>query len=147
MAASRPPWQEVIVYNPGQTPDEYARQLDAFGVELAVVSGQNQLTYVSRFSDPTPTKRYGSGQGDQRLFFSWSSRSRKGSDVALLKKAGIEAGDGIMQFYPKELEQKLLQLEVKYRGKQPSEIRVTRFSVVSRGSTVDLVVQSQETLR
>src|SRR3954452_18174859 len=36
-----------IVYNPGQTAEEYARQLDSLGVELAVVSGDNQLTYVS----------------------------------------------------------------------------------------------------
>ena len=42
-----------IVYNPGQTPDEYAVQLDALKVELAVVSGPNQLTYVSNFSNAT----------------------------------------------------------------------------------------------
>ena len=91
-----------IVYNPGQTPEEYARQLDALGVELAVVSGENQLTYVSHFSSPTPTKRFGSGQGDDRLYFLWQGRGRKASDVALLKKAGIDVGEGVvLQFYPK----------------------------------------------
>ena len=138
----------VIVYNPGQTQDEYARQLDSFGVELAVVSGPNQLTYVSRFSDAVPTKRYRSPQGDNRLFFSWNSRARKGSDVALLKKAGIDVGESIiMQFYPAGIEQKLQQLEIKFKGRSPAEIRVTRFSVVPRGNGYDLAVQSQETLR
>jgi hypothetical protein len=137
-----------IVYNPGQTLDEYARQLDSLGVEFAVISGENQLTYVSNFSSPTPTKRYGTGQGDDRLYFIWQGRGRKASDVALLKKAGIDVGDGVViQFYPKQVEATLAQLEVRYRGKQPSEIRVTRFSVVPREGSYGLEVLAQETLR
>ena len=137
-----------IVYDPGQTLDEYARQLDALGVEFAVISGQNQLTYVSHFSSPTPTKRYGSGQGDDRLYFLWQGRGRKASDVSLLQKAGIDVGDGVViQFYPKPVEAALAQLEVRYRGKQPSEIRVTRFSVVPKGDGYGFEVLTQETLR
>jgi hypothetical protein len=137
-----------IVYNPGQTLDEYARQLDSLGVEFAVISGENQLTYVSNFSSPTPTKRYGTGQGDDRLYFIWQGRGRKASDVALLKKAGIDVGDGVViQFYPKQVEATLAQLEVRYRGKQPSEIRVTRFSVVPREGSYGLEVLAQEMLR
>lgn len=138
-----------VVYNTGQTPEEYAKQLDAFGVELAVVTGPNQLTYVSRFSDPTPAKRVGSGQGDERLYFLWQGRGRKESDVALLRKAGIEVGDGaVLQFYPKAVEQQLAQIEVRYRGRQPSEIRFTRFSVVSKGgNSYGFSVLAQEPLR
>jgi hypothetical protein len=136
-----------IVYNPGQTPDEYARQLDAFKVELAVVSGPNQLTYVSNFSDAAPTTRRGSGRGDDRLYFLWQGRGRKASDVALLQKAGIEVGDGVViQFYPKAVETTLAQLEVRYRGRQPAEIRVTRFSVVPKDDGYGFVVLAQETL-
>lgn len=136
-----------IVYNPGQTPDEYARQLDALKVELAVVSGPNQLTYVSNFSAATPTTRRGSGHGDDRLYFLWQGRGRKASDVALLQKAGIEVGDGVViQFYPKQVENTLAQLEVRYRGKQPAEIRVTRFSVVPKGDGYGFTVLAQETL-
>jgi hypothetical protein len=122
-----------IVYNPGQTIEEYARQLDALGVELAVVSGPNQLTYVAHFAEANPSKRYGNGQGDDRLYFLWQGRGRKASDVALLRKAGVEVGEGVlMQFYPKAVEAQLAQLEVRYRGRQPSEIRFTRFGVVPR---------------
>ncbi|WP_406699923.1 hypothetical protein V5E97_13855 [Singulisphaera sp. Ch08] len=136
-----------IVYNPGQTPDEYARQLDALKVELAVVSGNNQLTYVSNFSNATPTTRRGSGQGDDRLYFLWQGRGRKASDVALLQKAGIEVGEGVViQFYPKQVENTLAQLEVRFRGKQPAEIRVTRFSVVPKGDGYGFAVLAQETL-
>jgi len=138
-----------IVFNPGQTIEEYARQLDALGVEFAVVSAPNQLTFISRFSDPVPTKRYGSGQGDNRLYFNWGQgRGRKESDVALLRKAGIEVGDGLMlQFYPKGVEQQLLQLETRFRGRQPAEIRFTRFSVVQTGDGYGFKVLAQEPLR
>ncbi len=137
-----------IVYNPGQTIEEYARQLDALGVELAVISGPDQLTYVSRFSDAVPSKRSGSGQGDNRLYFLWQGRGRKVSDVTLLAKAGVNVGEGVvLQFYPKAVEQQLAQLEVRYRGRQPSEIRFTRFSVVSTGSGYGFAVLAQEPLR
>lgn len=137
-----------IVYNPGQTIEEYARQLDALGVELAVVSGPNQLTFISRFSDAVPAKRYGSGQGDQRLYFLWQGRGRKASDVTLLRKAGIEVGEGVvMQFYPKTVESQLAQLEVRFRGRQPGEIRFTRFSVVRKNDGYGFSVVAQEPLR
>jgi hypothetical protein len=137
-----------VAYNPGQTLDEYARQLDALGVEFAVVSGPNQLTFVSHFSAAAPTKRYGNGQGDARLYFLWQGKGRRESDVALLRKAGIEVGDGVlMQFYPKIVEQQLAQLEVRYRGRQPGEIRFTRFSVVPSGDGYGFEVLAQEPLR
>ncbi|MFO0950919.1 MAG: hypothetical protein U0835_07140 [Isosphaeraceae bacterium] len=144
-----PPEQRwSIIYNQGQTPEEYARQLDAFGVELAVVSGSNQLAFASHFSAATPTVRYGSGQGDDRLYFLWQGRGRKASDVALLKKAGIDVGEGVViQFYPKATERQLAELEVRYRGRQPAEIRVTRFGVVPRGDGYGFTVLAQETLR
>ncbi len=137
-----------IVFNPGQTLEEYARQLDFFNVELAIVSGKDQLTFVSNFSQAEPTKRFGSGQGDDRLYFLWQGRGRKASDVALLKKAGLDVGDGVViQFYPKQVENTLAQLEVRYRGRQPAEIRVTRFSVVAKDDGYGFTVLAQETLR
>jgi hypothetical protein len=142
------PQRWSIIFNPGQTIEEYARQLDALGVELAVVSGADQLLYVSHFSSPTPTKRFGVGRNDHRLYFLWQGRGRKSSDIALLKKAGIDIGEqNVFQFYPPEAENRLAQLEVRYRGRQPGEIRVTRFSVVPSGDSYDFSVLAQETLR
>jgi hypothetical protein len=137
-----------IIFKDGQTIDEYARQLDALRVELAVVSGRNQLEYVSSFSRDQPTKRYGTGLNDNRLYFLWQGSGRKGSDIALLQKAGINVGDKVViQFYPREAEERLAQLEVRYRGRQPGEIRVTRFTVVPVGNGYDFQVMAQETLK
>jgi hypothetical protein len=138
-----------VVYN-AQTSDEYARQLDFFGVELAVVTGKEQLTYVSHFSRAAPTKRFGSGQGDDRLYFLWQGRGRKASDVALLKKADVAVGDNvIIQFYPKSVVSILAELEVRHMRRQPSEIRFTRFSVVPSpdGNGYSFTVLAQEPLR
>jgi hypothetical protein len=137
-----------IVYPPDQTAEEYARQLDALGVELAVVSGRDQLTYLSNLSSDEPTKRYGSGQSDGRLYFLWQGRGRKASDLALIRKAGIPLGEGVvLQFYPRGVEEQLAQLEVRYRGRQPGEIRVTRYGVVPKDNGYGFQVIAQETLR
>ncbi len=137
-----------IIFPPDQTPAEYARQLDALGVELAVVSGPDQLTYLSNLSASEPTKRYGSGRSDGRLYFLWQGRGRKASDLALIGKAGIPVGEGVvLQFYPKAVEEQLAQLEVRFRGRQPGEIRVTRFGVVPKGDGYGFQVLAQETLR
>jgi hypothetical protein len=136
-----------IIFNNDQTLDEYARQLDGVGVELAVVTGPDQLVYVSNFSLSEPTKRYGPGR-DDRLYFLWQGRGRKVSDIALLQKAGIDVGDKVvLQFYPPGVEEKLARLEVVYKGRQPGEIRVTRFSVVPEGNGYGFQVLAQETLR
>jgi len=136
-----------IVFNPGQTAEEYARQLDALGVELAIVSNK-QMLYVSRFSQDQPAKRLGSGQGDNRLYFIWRGQGRKGSDVALLRKAGVEVGEGVIfQFFPDQAQQKLAQLEARYKGRTPAEIRRTQFRVVPSGDSYDIEVASQDPLR
>jgi hypothetical protein len=137
----------TIVANPGQTAEEYARQLDALGIELGIVSG-NQMLYLSRFSADEPVRRTGSGRGDDRLYFMWRGQGRKGTDIALLRKAGIEVGEGvIIQFYPAEIQAKLAQLEVRYKGRQPGEIRRTQFRVVPEGDTYVFEVVAQEPLR
>jgi hypothetical protein len=137
-----------IIYNTGQDPQEYARQLDGLGVELAVVRGPEQLLYISHFSDPMPTKRFGNGRSDHRLYFLWQGRGRKASDLALFKKAEEEIGDdNVFQFYSADAERRLAELEVKYKGRNPGEIRVTRFQVVPKGDSYDFEVVAQETLR
>jgi hypothetical protein len=137
-----------IIYNTGQDPDEYARQLDGLGVELAVVRGPEQLLYISHFSDPTPTKRFGTGRSDHRLYFLWQGRGRKASDLALFKKANEEIGEyDVFQFYSADSERRLAELEVKFKGRNPGEIRVTRFQVVRKGEGYDFEVVAQETLR
>lgn len=136
-----------IQYKPGSTAEEYAVQLDFFKVELAVIE-DNHLVYVSNFAAAQPTRRIGSGSDDRRLYFVWRGQGRKDSDLKLLAKAGLDVGDKVIfQFYPNEVEEALSQLEVKYKGRQPAEIRSTRFGVVGDGGSYEFEVLAQEPLR
>ena len=136
-----------ILWKTGATADEYARQLDYFRVELAVIE-DNHMVYVSNFSNAQPTRRIGSGADDKRLYFLWRGQGRKGSDLALLAKAGLDVGDKVIfQFYSPEVEQTLSQLEVKYKGRQPGEIRSTRFDVVGDVGDYHFEVLAQTALR
>ena len=74
--------------------------------------------------------------------------AEKQSDLALFKKAGVEIGDeNVFQFYSADAERRLAELEVRYKGRNPGEIRVTRFQVVPKGDSYDFEVVAQETLR
>ncbi len=137
----------VVVYPQGQTPDEYAKQLDAFGIELATIGGSNTLIYGSNFSG-TPNRRTGLSGSEKRWYVTWIGRGRKESDIALMKRAGIEVGDKpILQCFPQRVEETLARLEVQYKGRQPAEIRQTRFSVIPQGGSYGFAVLSQDTLR
>lgn len=136
-----------IVYESGQTVDEYAKALDAMGVEVAVANG-NQLTYAKNLSGSKPTVRTGSPETENRLYFLWLGGGRKAIDQQLFRKAGIDAGQGaIFHFYSKEVADRLAQLEVAYARRQPGQIKRTRFRVSKSGAGYDLVVASQEPLR
>jgi hypothetical protein len=136
-----------IVYESGQTVDEYAKALDAMGVEVAVANG-NQLTYAKNLSSSKPTVRTGSPETENRLYFLWLGGGRKAIDQQLFRNAGIDAGQGaIFHFYSKEVADRLAQLEVAYARRQPGQIKRTRFRVSKSGAGYDLVVASQEPLR
>ncbi|GIW88652.1 MAG: hypothetical protein KatS3mg108_2976 [Isosphaeraceae bacterium] len=137
-----------IVYPPGQTVDEYARQLDFFGIELAVPTGSNSLEYVSRFSTGSPVRRSAVARSDGRLYFLWQGGNRKEADMDLLQRAGVAVGNKpIFQFYPKDVEDQLAQLEVQFAGRQPIEIASTRFTVVAAGNGYQFKVIEQTPLR
>jgi hypothetical protein len=125
--------------------EEYARQLDFFGIEFgAVVDGK--IVYISKLSSPTPVKHIAAGGADEkRLYMTWRGGGRKQADLQLFRKAGVEVGTGVLfHFYPKETEDRLARLELAYRKKRANEIRRT-FFVVKRadaGYEFDVVHQT-----
>ena len=110
--------------------DEYARQLDHFGIEFGAIV-QGRLVYVSKLSSARPTVHYAkSGADEKRLYMTWQGGSRKQADLQLFRKAGIEVGEGVVfHFYPKEIEDRLARLELAFRNRRANDIRRTYFSV------------------
>jgi hypothetical protein len=138
----------VILYPAGQSPDEYAQQLDFFGIELAIPYGTSSLEYASGFSRGSPARRTGLAKADKRMFFLWQGGTRKAHDMTLLQRAGLQVGNKpIFQFFPAALEDQLAQAEVRFAGRQPAQIKSTRFSVVAAGNGYEFRVVAQEPLR
>ncbi|RUL89589.1 hypothetical protein TsocGM_01770 [Tautonia sociabilis] len=137
----------TIIYNPGQTIDEYARLLDFFGVEMATVI-DGQMHYAAHFTKPKPDVRVTGRGNDPRLYFLWQGGGRRQSDIELLRKAGIPIGqrEPIFQFFPDQVEQILSRLEQQYKGRQPSEIRSTKFTVIPTGNRFAFQVIDQQPL-
>jgi hypothetical protein len=138
----------VFVFPAGQTEAEYARLLDHFDIELATPAGSNTLSYASNFQGALTTST-GLARQESRNYFCWSSPARKKFDVQLLTKAGIkvDANSIVIEFFPKDLENKLAQREILFQDRQPSEIRRTRFQFVASGNSFDIRVVNQTLLR
>ncbi len=65
-----------------------------------------------------------------------------------MKKAGIVVGNGyVLQCFPDSATETMGRLEVAYKGRQPGEIRATRFTIVSSGGSYTFQVTSQDPLK
>jgi hypothetical protein len=142
-----------ILFDAGQTEEEYARQLDYFRVELGAISDR-KMYLVSNLARSRPDVKVSAGGPDEkRLYFSWRSGGRRQVDLNLLAKAGVPiAGNVIvLQFYPFETEQLLARLERDYleQAKGHKDLRVvrkTRFSVVRKSGGYEFQITRQEYL-
>ena len=130
--------------------EEYAKQLDFFGIELGVLDvGDGSLTLVRDFSAASPTvTRKTSGADDGRLYFLWQGGGRKAADEKLLAKANVPAAaKPVLHFYPQKTEQRLLRLEKSYADRDFQDIRRTYFEVEKAGGGYDFKVTQQSYLR
>lgn len=137
-----------IRYGDLQGVDEYARQLDFFGVEFgAIVDGK--LLYVSKLSSPTPQIRTESGGAqEKRLYMTWQGGNRKQADTQLFRKAGINVDGRItFHFYPKATEDTLARLELNFKNRKYDEIRRTYFEVTKVGAGYEFHVVRQTYLK
>ncbi len=131
----------------GLTTREYARILDALGIELAVVAGA-ELHYVRQLSDPMPQRRSGPAQVERRLYLAWEHGRLEEADRELLRAAGIDpAGSVILHLISAELEEKMAALEQQFANRQANAIRTTRFSVRYGEGGYEVYVVKQEPLR
>jgi hypothetical protein len=138
-----------VKFSDGVSVEEYARQLDYFGIELGVLSPKGTLIYVSRLSTAQPGKReVNSGKDEQRLFFKWQGGERKSADEALLRKAGVDPGGGtIFHFYSQNTENILATLEAQYTRRPLRDVRRTYFNVTRNAKDYSFVVARQTYLR
>lgn len=126
--------------------EEYAKQLEFFGIELGALLPDGRLAYLSKLTEPSPAVRYtASGAGEQRLYMTWQGGDRRSADVELFKRANISVNldTAIFHFYPKSTESQLVRLEHDYRNRPLSQIRRTYFGVESTGKGYQFTVLRQ----
>lgn len=138
-----------IRYSDKTSVDEYAKQLDFFGIEMGALLPSGQLVLLSNMSSGSPKKTVKtSGKGETRLYMTWQAGNRKAADEALFKKINVDVSNAILfHFYPKKTEQMLLQLEFDHAKRKASEIKRTFFVVAKKGSGYQFVVTRQTYLR
>lgn len=125
----------------------YARQLDAFGIELAAVR-PGRVDYAWGFRGGRPQQRTATADAkDDRLYMSWQGGTLQQFDMQLLQAAGIDPrGKIVVQFYPQAVENRLAQLERSFANREANQIRRTTFGIRIAGGQADFYVISQEPL-
>jgi hypothetical protein len=112
------------------TLEDYARQLDFFGIELGVLVPGNKVEYAFNMSKAKPDRRVGSSDQEKRYYLSWRRGELEEADRELLGRAGINCqGRVILKFLPPAIEATLAQLEKTRAGDDYQKIRTTRFAI------------------
>jgi hypothetical protein len=146
------PLRWLIEFEEGASLTDYAKQLDFFGVEIGVLGGGSQIQYAFNLAKPTPDKRVGAADKEERLYFSWRQGTLQQADRELLRRAGIAHSERlVVQFYPEKTENLLAAVEDSYlRRAQPGRdiktVRQTRFRVKREGNGFIFVVDKQSYL-
>ena len=135
----------LVNFADGASLDEYARQLDYFGIELGAIMPDGTLKFASDLSAARPkTRQISDGSKEERLYMNWQGGARKLADQQLLGKAGISAeGRPVLHFYPKQTENLLAQLEKKATTRKISEIRRTYYDVRRAAGAYEFKVRRQ----
>ncbi|TWU40691.1 hypothetical protein [Novipirellula artificiosorum] len=130
--------------------EDYAKQLDHFGIEVGVVGGSIQGVDVARQLSGDPVKeRILDSASEKRLYFRWTTPSPLMQyDQALLLRAGIDSEDRhVLKFIPATLEETLAKTELDYAithgRKSAHEITKTVFESVPTANGYAFIVVSQ----
>ncbi|WP_149497765.1 hypothetical protein [Roseiconus lacunae] len=143
-------WQRWVLRFDSKNRDDYARQLDYFGIELGVFGGgQAGIESVAQLSK-MPIRNFNSHpESETRLYFSWEQKSPfQVFDRDILNRAGVSTtGRNVVRFLPASLEEELLKLERshcrKHSARVPDSIVKTVFECRKFGNTYRFEVIDQ----
>lgn len=101
-----------LQFPPGNNVESYARQLEYFHIELGLIGGSDQITYISGLADPTPKSRTGPAAAESRLYLVWQRGSMEEADEQIVSRAKLPLADRVVaHFCSADLEGQLAQLE------------------------------------
>lgn len=136
-----------IQFPPGMTIEAYTRQLDFFKIELGVIGGSQNVTYLTDLSNPKPQSRQAAGNTETRLYLIWNAGPMREADEILVGRAGLNAeGKVLAHFVPQAVEVEMLRLEAEQaKTNKLSQLRRTVFGIQAAGADAfKLVVLEQK---
>jgi hypothetical protein len=124
------PGEWEMLFDEGISADEYARQLDFFGIELAAVGKDGKIQYAARLSERKPERSLGTKETEKRTSIGWKRGTLSGVDRKLLAKAGIHTeGKQLLHYYPLTAERQLVRIEYEFAKVPLDDIKRTRFGI------------------
>jgi hypothetical protein len=135
-----------LAFPVGMTIENYTRQLDYFKIELGVLGGSPNVTYLSNLANPKPKTRSALGASDGRIYLIWARGPMREIDDIVVTRAGLDpAGKVLAHFIPPALEAEMLRVETaSAQANKLTRIRKTVFGIQSVGAdTFRLAVTEQ----
>ena len=132
-----PDWERWNIRYSSANVNEYAQQLEYFGIELGAASPKaNSINYVSQFAT-NPVRRTGTRREDKRIFFRYNKKSLLAKwDADIMTRCGVSIREKfLLQFYPEQTRAELFRLEgIALNGKSLTKVLKTTFGVRPNGS-------------
>lgn len=125
--------------------EEYARFLDAYGIEIAVCGSDQNIYYASKLSQAAPATRSAPWNKEQRYSMRAAGPPLAPLDLRLARKAGIsDKGPLILTYYPPETWGILMKLEQDASGGKSMEfLQFTAFRVTAESGRFTFSVEEQ----
>ncbi len=141
------PWERWTVEYSQDNIENYAQQLDYFGIQIGLVSQSMPRVDLLSGVSTNPTLKSTTRVRENRVFFTHRRATLMNWDRRLLRRAGVKDFEHrfVVQFIPNDLTKKLIALEINF-AKQNSialkKVQQTVFRVRQANGGYEFVVQS-----
>ena len=129
----------ILLVEPTSAQD-YLAQMGGLGAEIAFPDRDEKYLYFSNLASPTPTRQLKDLFSETRLY--WIDQNPQ-SVAMVCQHLGVRNSGFFLAFLPRELEERMLRMELAYMNLAEEEIASTTFRVVRRGGGYDVQVESQ----
>ncbi len=119
---------------------DYLAQMGGLGAQIAFPSRGDKFLYFSNLDSPSPKQELKDLASETQLY--WIDENPQ-SVAMVCQYLGVPDSGFFLAFLPRELEERMLKMELAYMNLAEEEIASTTFRVVRRGGGYDVQVESQ----
>lgn len=141
----RPPWERWQIRYTTASKEAYGKQLDFFKIEIGGISRTTPDIHYLTGMGSAMRHRVGNKSADKRVYFIYDQGVLRQWDMEFMQQAKVDMKNKILvQFYPEEVQAKLLQLErAKLGTKSLTTVYRTIYGVRQAGTGYEFYVIDQ----